>query len=86
MPTVYKGIIIPIVEFPFGAATTCPAPPIAGLIFIGEETWSGLPWIFGTICEEGIALPLSLNAGWRPPAWGGVRRSCLRVPRNRKLF
>jgi len=32
IPIVYIGITIPMVPLPLGAGTTCPAPPIGGLI------------------------------------------------------
>jgi hypothetical protein len=32
MPIVYMGMTTPMVPLPFGAGTTCPAPPIGGLI------------------------------------------------------
>lgn len=78
IPIVYKGIMILIKPFPFGGGTTWPAPPIGGLILI--FTWFGRVSIRGTTCDAGIALPRSLNAGWKLPACGGVWRSCLIVP------
>jgi hypothetical protein len=74
IPIVYIGITIPMVPLPLGAGTTCPAPPIGGLIpGIGPGRPS-FSTTLGTACECGIARPRSRNAGCNMSGckWGGL--------------